>query len=112
MSTSAKTASFWSPEKGSRDQQNRRVRPAPLHGADRALTVRKCWLRVSSALIGSAALFDGVQEDRLGNDPIVLGRWPQSHGGAGSVSKGLAAQRRRTGSILLPVKAGLSHRSS
>jgi transposase len=39
-STSAKTASFWSPETGSRDQQNLQMRPAPLHGADRVLTVR------------------------------------------------------------------------
>ena len=38
ISTSAKNASFWSPEGGSRDQQDRRQSPEPLHAAGRTLT--------------------------------------------------------------------------
>jgi hypothetical protein len=38
MSTSAKTASFWSPERGPRDQQDRRTSAVPLHAEGRTLT--------------------------------------------------------------------------
>jgi hypothetical protein len=41
MSTSAKTASFWSPERSSRDQQDRGASAAPLHAEGGTLAGKK-----------------------------------------------------------------------
>jgi hypothetical protein len=84
MSTSAKTASFWSPEGGPRDQQDQPVPPAPLHGEDRTLTVLAAlrefrWFRRRGAFPqrppsdGGAASRQKWADSRLARSP--LGEW-------------------------------------
>jgi len=73
MSNSAKTASFWSPERGSRDQQSRRKSPTPLHAEGRTLTEvpAPVDLKTLHAKIGELTLENDFLSGALGKADLL-----------------------------------------